>query len=273
MVERLVLPAWARGRPVVANLALRPELLGFPRELYVPLRSWRQIPELSGCTLCLDEISSVLPSRQAMSVPPQLVRILNQLRKGDVELGWTAPNWARCDVLLREVTQAVTVCRGSFPDRWEREQVGAVRFQRPRRRDAQGEPIRQTHGWGPNRLFRWTTYDAMEFDEFTYSTSKQLQPRGSCRYWRPRHFGDVAYETLEAVDLLDHLDDVGVCVVCGGTRTRAKCSCATDRADGGRKGRQARVPPSPVAGPEILDGRDPLGPVGAPLGDREPVEA
>src|SRR5690606_32385944 len=120
--EEVVIPAWRQGRPVVSNMPLYPERLGFPSRLYRPLMSWREITELSSCELVLDEISSALPSRQAQSVPPQLVRILNQLRKTDVRCSWTAPSWARADVLLREVTQAVTVCQGRMPDRWERAQ-------------------------------------------------------------------------------------------------------------------------------------------------------
>lgn len=261
MIESMVLPSWAEGRPVCANLALYPERLGYPSELAIPLESWKQIPDLTGVTLCLDEISSVLPSRQAMSVPPQLVRVLNQLRKGDVQLGWTAPNWSRCDVLLREVTQAVTVCRGSFPDRWDREAKGPARWNRPKVRDAQGQPVRHSRGWGPNRYFTWRTYDAMEFDEFTYARVKDVRPRGVRHFWRPRHGADLAYDTLEAVGLLDHLDDVGLCVACGGTRSRHKCACSSGAGAAGRKG-VARAPEAPDgATVTLVDARDPRGPV------------
>lgn len=262
MMESLVLPSWKSGRAVVANMALRPERLGFDSALYVPLESWRQIPDLAGVTLCLDEISSVLPSRQAMSVPPQLIRVLNQLRKGDVQLGWTAPNWARCDVLLREVTQAVTVCRGSWPDRWEREATTeGGRLGRPRKVDDGGQPRRADAGWGPNRYFVWRTYDAMEFDEFTYSAVKDVRPRRVLHYWRPRHEADLAYDTLEAVNLLDHLDDVGLCVGCGGTRSRPRCSCTvTDRPAGRKAAGRAPQGQPPQAAP-VVDERDPHGPV------------
>ena len=260
MVESMVLRSWLAGRPVVTNLALYPERLGYPDDLYVPLESWRQIPTLEGVTLLLDEISSVLPSRQAMSVPPQLVRVLNQLRKGDVQLGWTAPNWARCDVLLREVTQAVTVCRGAVPDRWERVSTGAARWNRPPLLDDNGAKVRPQRGWGANRFFTWITYDAVEFDEFTYSAVKQVRPRETRRYWRPRHEADIAYDTLQGVDLLDHLDDVGVCVGCGGNRTRPRCTCASSGGSG-RKG-AARAPEPAAEQPVMVDSRDPLGPVG-----------
>lgn len=276
MVESMVVRSWAKGRPVCANLALFPERLGYPPEAFIPLESWTQIPDLVGTTLLLDEISSVLPSRQAMSVPPQLVRVLNQLRKGDVDLGWTAPNWSRCDVLLREVTQAVTVCRGSLPDRWVRGDSGkARRLNRPKVEGADGKKLRAEAGWGPNRLFFWSTYDAMEFDEFTYSAVKDVRPRARQRFWRPRHLADLAYNTLDAVDLLDHLDDVGLCVVCGGTRSRRKCSCsglkASPEAAAGRNavgGAPADAGDGSAVAGEPLDPREPTGPVKPAVGRR-----
>lgn len=260
----MVVRSWAAGRPVCANLALFPERLGFPAELYVPLESWKQIPDLRGVTLVLDEISSVLPSRQAMSVPPQLVRILNQLRKGDVDLAWTAPNWSRCDVLLREVTQAVTVCRGSFPDRWQRVAAGPARWNRPKATDDGDRPMRHVKGWPPNRFFSWTTYDAMEFDEFSYSAVKQIRPKLRVRYWRPRHGTDLAYNTLEAVNLLDHLDDVGLCVNCGGTRSRPRCKCDSPSTRAAGRNAAGGAPDATAAEPPaMVDERDPLGPIGA----------
>jgi hypothetical protein len=255
MIESQAVRSWERGRPVVANLQLYPERLGFSADLFEPLITWRQIPDLAGCTLLLDEISSVLPSRQAMSVPPQLVRILNQLRKGDVDLGWTAPNWARCDVLLREVTQAVTVCRSSFPDRWQREQEQRM-FPRARRNETGGR-LAYEAGWLPNRLFTFTTYDALEFDEFTYAAVKDVKPRAVQRYWRSRHLAHTAYGTLDAVGLLDHLDDVGVCVICGGQRKRPQCKCTIPAQAAGPHGPEAEADQHEY----VIDPRKPHGPI------------
>lgn len=223
-MHKLVLPAWRQGRPVVSNLGLYPERVGFRPELAQPLTSWRQIPDLRECVLLLDEITAVLPSRQFSSLPPQLGRVLNQLRKVDVVLGWTAPNWARADVLLREVSQAVTVCRGFWSDPWEREMFQG-RIMGRRVRDADGEPMRYRRGWRPNRVFRWCTYDAIEFDEFTYSRVAKVDAREVQWHWRRWHPAFRAYDTLENVLLLDHLDDVGVCVGCGGSRSRPRCKC------------------------------------------------
>jgi Zonular occludens toxin (Zot) len=252
-VELSVLPAWREGRPVVANLRLYPEKMGFAPSLYVPLESWRQIPDLADCALVLDEISSVLPSRSFSSVPPQLVRVLNQLRKGDVTVAWTAPNWMRCDVLLREVTQAVTTCVGSWSDQWQREPT-KKRFP-ARLCDEAGVPLPYQGGWPPNRLFRWMTFDALEFDEFSYSTVKDVKPIGRRLYWRPRHDAHLVYKTLEGVDLLDHLDDVGLCVSCGGHRSRPKCKC------GERPAAEVALATEPTVPPLAADKRDELGPI------------
>lgn len=263
-IERGVLPSWRRGVPVVSNIALNPAAGGFDPGLYVPLQSWTQIPDLRECVLLLDEISRVLPSRNSTSAPVQLVSQLQQLRKVRVSVVWTAPNWSRCDVMLREVTQAVTVCRGLLPDRWVRE-----RGQRMWPRKAKGEdgrPLRiEDSDWLPNRVMRWTTYDAMEFDEFTYSRVEDVRPLSRKWYWRSKHIAQECYGTLDAVDLLDHLDDVGVCVSCGGHRSRPKCTCP----------RTSRVPePEAPQGPQVevpdsrgpvpaVDRRDRFGPVKA----------
>lgn len=263
-IERGVLPSWARGRPVVSNIALAPEAAGYDPDLYQPLQSWMQIPELRGCLLLLDEISRVLPSRQSQSAPAQLVGVLNQLRKVDVQLIWTAPNWMRCDVMLREVTQSVTVCRGFLPDRYERDGSQRKRFPRALR-DEQGRKIRIDSEWLPNRVMRWHTYDAMAFDEFTYSRVDDVRPLSRQHYWRSRHIAQCCYRTLDAVDLLDHLDDVGTCVACGGHRTRPKCTCVRQE-----KLRSPEVPPGPQGEVEALrmllppvENRPRFGPVAA----------
>ncbi|MGE3621084.1 MAG: hypothetical protein AB7L84_11540 [Acidimicrobiia bacterium] len=231
MVETIAIPAWEREIPVVANFRLRPESLGYDPDLYRPLESWRQIADLRGCRLLLDEISRVAPSRSSASMPAQLIGTLEQLRKARVIVGWSAPSWKRCDVVLRDVTQSVTVCRGFLPDPWRR-RPGVRRFPR-RARDEHGRPVRYGGDeWPPNRLLRWTTYDAQEWDEFTMAGAREAKPIRRVRYWRTLGRAQAAYDTLEAVDLLDHLDDVGVCVACGGTRTRAKCTCPRERHGG-----------------------------------------
>ena len=176
--------------------------------------------------LILDEMTACLPSRSFASTPAQLQRVLNQLRKARVQLVWTAPNWARAEVLVREVTQAVTVCQGSMSDQYERDHSTGPKVWPRVLRDDEGRPVKvEDPDWAPNRRFVWTTYDAAEFDEFTVDESRKITPIRTVRYWRPRHRAHLIYDTYEQVSLLDHLDDLGTCVVCSGTRSRPKCSC------------------------------------------------
>jgi zonular occludens toxin Zot len=243
MVHDLAVPAIRDGMPILANLRLN-------YDKAVPFRSWRQLvePMRPGCPACekvgrtcahlaalggpgvvlLDEISAVLPARQAMSVPPQLVRILNQLRKAEVDLGWTAPAWARCDTVLREVTRAVAVCKGFWLDKFRRK-TGTYAFPRrgPVARGDDGKPI-TSGAWGSHCLFRIRYYDASDFDEFSYGRIADVRPARSRWNWRPAHEAHHIYDTLEGVDLLDHLDETGVCISCGGSRRRKACNCALD---------------------------------------------
>jgi hypothetical protein len=206
-VELCAMPALAAGRPVVANFRIH-------HRLWQPLGSWRHIPELRNCVLIIDEVTAALPSRQSQSLPAELARVLNQLRKVDVEVAWTAPNWARADKMLREVTGSVTVCRGTFPDRWQR--------------DDEGKKLDKVESaWRPNRLFRWTTFAGEDFDEFTFSAQAKLKAVARKRYWRPRHAAHKMYDTLAAVELLDHLDFTGTCPNCDGARKRHICKCST----------------------------------------------
>jgi hypothetical protein len=179
--------------------------------------------ELASLVVFLDEITSALPARQAMSLPPQLARLFNQLRKVNVQLVWTAPNWARADKLLREVTGTVTVCRGMFPDRYKRGPDGKAKL-----RDEAGHAVRAPRAWAPNRVFRFRTYSAEDYEEFTLARAAKLRPVSKTFYVRKAHAAHLLYDTFEAVELLDHVDDAGLCVACGLPRPRGKCVCSPD---------------------------------------------
>jgi hypothetical protein len=227
-VHQLVVPAWKRGKVVCSNLRLYPERGGYSPDLFVPLTSWVQLVELRDCVLFLDEISSVLPSRQASTVPPDLMRRIGQLRKNNVVLCWTAPAWARCDVALREVTQVVTLCRSRVSDGFRRQPGTYSLPTRPRGRallDDRSRRVRTEAGWAPKCWFTWSEYDARELDEFTYSTAARARPKRVRHHWRPKHESDQLYQSTEDVGLLDHLLVSGVCLGCGGRRTQPACSC------------------------------------------------
>jgi hypothetical protein len=225
------IPSLNSGRPVVANF-----------EIFHPLarrlNSWRDIAQLEHCTLILDEISSAFPSRESMHLPPDLVRLAHQLRKPDVDLVWTAVNWSRADVVLREATNNVTVCVGKFNDKWKRQDEVPPWWKpnAPRKKDADGHSLKREEKWRANRYFRYLTYDARAFDEYTIHAVKSLKPIQRQHYWRPWHDAYRLYDTMEQVPLLDNLDTTGPCPRCGGTRRRPQCHCPpepTPRASAG----------------------------------------
>jgi len=258
MTEKMALPAWRRGHPVVANYTLLPEALGYAADLYRPLESWRHISKIGvqcrdcfkpfdeaarlhharwepegGCptaltsltenrpaTLLIDEVSSAFPSRGASDMPSELQRMLHQFRKPMVSLGWSGVSWARADKIIREATQYVTVAWGRFPDSWQRDEKGKPL------KDERGRKIRSVDAWGANRLFRFKHYDAMEFEEFSLDDAVVIKPVRAEWYWRPKRDGYRAYRTSDQVLLLDHVDATGVCVSCDGVKRRHSCSCS-----------------------------------------------
>jgi hypothetical protein len=242
----VVRPAFLAGVPVVSNLTLHPEAIGCDPDLYVPLRTWKQIPELRDCVLFLDEIQATFPSRESQKMPAELGRILNQLRKPNVQLTLTAPAWTRADIIIRECVQYVTLAHGAFPDRYVRDP--APKLWPSIAKNVDGKRLRvETNGWLPNRLFRYTTYDATAFDEFTLARAGKLKALSKHWYWRQRHADQALYESTEQVNLLDHLDETGQCWTCGGHRARAKCSCEPG-SSGGR-------PRAPEAASGVASGR------------------
>lgn len=179
---------------------------GEAHPLYRKLSGWRELVHAEHCDVLLDEVTGAASSRSYNSLPPQLVQLFVQLRKADVVLRYTTPNWARTDVVLREVTQAVTVCKGFL---WER-----------------------TPGllWPSKRVFRWATYDAMDWESLSMQTVAKTRPLRVAWYWRPGRPAMSAYSTRESVSTLDHVSEAGLCLECGGHRVRAKCDCGQNEA-------------------------------------------
>lgn len=208
MIERMVLPSWREGRVVVSNMSLRPSALGFPDHLHVPIdrdEPTEHIKSLRHATLCIDEITTFLSSRSFNRVPVELVVLLHQLRKPDVEVAWTGVSWSRADVILREATQVVTTCRGTVADPFKRhDPPGTSAWFPPKLLDDEGRPIRHRSAWMPNRLFTWTSFDAFAFDEFTFTESARMKPLSRRRGWLYRLEARHAYDTLEGVRLMGH---------------------------------------------------------------------
>jgi hypothetical protein len=176
--------------------------------LYTPFTDFRQLLAWESGDVLMDEVTGVANSRASQLLPIQVVNFLMQLRRRDVTLRWTAPNYARADKTLREVTQAVTNCVGYM----------AVTASR-------GDGTERL--WRDRRLFSWSTYDAFAFDSFTSYKAETLTPLFTQWFWRPGSKVAEAYATLDPVLSLGAVTDSGMCMTCGGKRSQARCRCAS----------------------------------------------
>lgn len=193
-------PSLAQGRRVLSNLALYEN--GRPHPLWIPLVSWRQLVEARDVDVLLDEVTGVASARSFASLPAQLLQVIVQLRKRNVTLSWTSPNYARADVVLREVTRCVVDCKGYLPKR----DPGSA--------------------WASNRLARVVAYDAMDFEEWSLSKKEKAKAINSSVLWRPRHPEvEKFYDTKESVGVLDHVDLTGSCLNCGRKKKVKPCDC------------------------------------------------
>jgi hypothetical protein len=203
---------------------------------YVPWRSYPQLIEWRDGDVYADEITGFASSREIKNMPPQVANYLVQLRRRNVVLRWTTPSWGRADTIIREVTQAVTLCVGQLPKR---------RPPRP------GEAPRL---WRDNRLFMVRTYDPHEFDEVEARRLENVRPGIWAMYLRPKGLAEIAYDTLDGVTALGWANAAGMCITCGGQRGTPKCDCADHKR--GRRGSPAaseaqQGPASPTPAPMV----------------------
>lgn len=184
---------------------------------YVPWRTWQQLMEAEGCDVLADEITGVASSREYSALPAPVANLLVQLRRRDVCLRWTAPNWRRADVILRECTQMVTVCTGLYPQMNHDED----------------------RMWVEQRLLKFVSYDAALMDDFSAGKTEDLPVWAREFVWRPKNNVSTAYDTYDSVSVIGTVTEGGRCMSCGGTRRAPACSCA-DYVDGPRRGDAAR---------------------------------
>jgi hypothetical protein len=201
-------PSLRDGRLVFSTVPLLHPVTREPHPFYVPLTDWEQLldPDLERADVLFDEVQGIANSRASQGMPVQVQTLLHQLRKKDLRLRWTAPSWSRADLLLREVTRTVTVCRGYFPERG---------------RGEDGRPL----AWGANRLFRWLTYDAGDFTEWTDNKEVNLRGLNNSWFWRPRSLAERLYDTRSVALRVGEVLDAGTCAYCGGHKPRRPCSC------------------------------------------------
>lgn len=185
----------AAGVPTITHMAAHP--------LWVPFTDWQQLLEAERCDVLMDEVTGVASSRESHSMPAPVANKLVQLRRADVTVRWSAPSWARADKIIRECSQAVSYARGYLP-------VQA--------RD--GDRL-----WRNRRLFRWCTYDAAEFEDFTVGKREQMRPLIQDLHWGPTSAAFLAYDTFDAVLSIGTVSDAGRCMACNGRRTPHDCFC------------------------------------------------
>ncbi|MDI1338134.1 MAG: hypothetical protein PSU94_18285 [Lacunisphaera sp.] len=207
------LPSLLRGRNVLSTVRLLDPTTGDPHPGYIPFVDWDQLLEAENCDVLMDEMVGIAGARESAKLDVRVQNILVQLRRRNVILRWSAPNWLRADKIVREVTQAVTECRGFYADR---------------RHTAQADEDSLVL-WAPKRLFSFRTYDTLDFEEWT-SGRRDKMPAGVVEWFKgPGSVVFDSYDTLDAVERVQGGDEGGRCTTCGGSSPRPKaCSCARD---------------------------------------------
>lgn len=225
------LPTLEAGRPVLSTIRLldytnprdcedddcpyddHPEH-GQAHPLWLPFRTWDDLLEARSCDVLMDEVAGVASARQSMGLPAPVETFLQKLRKRDLRLRWTAPAWARADLVIRECTQAAVVCSGHFA-----------------RRAAGRE-------WSTATVFKTRLLDARVLDDLTSGVITSTRALNVSWTRLSALDGRDAYRTLGDVMSLPVVEG-GRCVSCGGRRSVPACSCGDDR---GAAGRSARGP-------------------------------
>lgn len=190
-----ILPSLARGRSVLSTVKLLgPD--GEPHPAYIPFTDFDQLLDFEHGDVLMDEIVGIANSRDSSRLPSQVQNVLVQLRRRDITLSWSAPNWARSDKIIREVTQAVTECRGYYPARAELDAAGDIRL------------------WAPRRVFKWRTFDTVEFEEWTAGKREKINPVAVSWFKGPGSAAFRAYDTLDSVSMVTQSDADDRCVYC-----------------------------------------------------------
>lgn len=207
---RDTLPDLAQGRRVLSTVALLDPHTGNPHPLYTPFRHWSQLEGWRNGPLLLDEVTGVMDSRES-GMPKGVRKQLPQMRRVNAPVRWTGISWDNSDKRLRQITQAVTDCRGFLPK------------SRAIRADGFTDAVDM---WLPNRLFLFTTYDASTMQraedgqQLTQKDEKKNKAKVKKRefVWGP---GSVAFDCYNTLDSVDSIDNS--CSVCGGRVPEKAC--------------------------------------------------
>lgn len=197
--------------------------------LYDEYNDHAQLLEAEHCDIYWDEIVTVASSRESQRMDPRVLTKLVQLRKADIALYITAPNWARADKALREVCQVVVECRGYYPA--------------PEGPDDDGSSL-----WRPKRVFNFRAFDSMEFDEWTAAKRDSIEALTGVWFYGPGSSAFSAYDTLGSVSVVASITPEDTCTVCDGRVTRHLCKC-NERPTRRRPAANASLPLTPTGAP------------------------
>lgn len=196
-------------RRVLSTVRLVDPRTGGDHPLYLPYHDHRQLMTIEHADVLMDEITGVASAYEAMSMPTQVNNVLMQLRRRDVVLRWTTPNWAAAAKRIREVTKAVTFCKGSMPI------------------------YEEGRTWSSTTKFFWRTYDAGNFEAFTVAVRNRILPETWEHYFRPfkKNVAEDFYDTLSEVLSISSHSSNGLCIHCNGKRNIPRCTCEPDIVD------------------------------------------
>lgn len=199
---RDTLPSIALGRKVLSTVAILDPHTGNPHPQFIPFTSWSQMFTFEHGDMLLDEITGIMDSRD-QGMPKAVRRLMPQMRRRDVLIRFTGIDWDNTERRLRQLSQAVTKCRGHLPN-WR-----AVR-----KANAADEAAAVM--WAPNRLAFLTTFDSsslmasedtkqLNFELGGQSNIKARRARVLCREmaWAPTSLTFKAYNTLDSVLTVD----------------------------------------------------------------------
>lgn len=178
------------GRPVYSTVPIE---VGPYRSH--PIVSMTQLTALRDATVCLDEVVSIFPSSaNTATLPAEIQIFLNTARHRGVTVRWSAPTWMRAQVLLRGVTQAAV----------------SVNPIGKRTRDLWPEPW-----WSAVTIWDARTGKVDSAPERVLKRRPLLLRRSP---------GWGAYDTRADTPQIGFPETGGICIDCGGTRQRPKCS-------------------------------------------------
>ena len=200
----------ALGRRLLSTVEILDEHTGNPHPLYTPFTAFRQLDDFFDGDILMDEITGIMDSHDS-AMPKRVRKLLPQMRRRRVLVRWSGIDWDNSNRRLRQMTQAVTVCRGYLPLRNSGEM------------------------WSPNRLFRLKTYDAQkmmrsEDAQVLSKTAPLVGSKGprirkpSClvkEWWRGS--GSLAFDSYQTMGLVLSVD--GGCPDCGGRIPETVCKC------------------------------------------------